>query len=61
MLKEYLKIGAGLILILVGLHSYNMSVESKIHYFANGIWVGIGICSVIIGLVGVLRASKQKV
>lgn len=47
MKRNYIFLLIGILLIAVGFFSYNMDVDSKTHYFINGIWVGLGISFIV--------------
>lgn len=60
MKKTYIYLAVGLILALFAINNFRFEVDSKAHYFVNGIICGVGLSVAVVQLLKLKKSKSPK-
>lgn len=60
MKSKYLLIGLSILLIAFAIRNFSLDIDSRGHYFGNGILCGIGISLLVVQLLKLRKIQKDK-
>lgn len=60
MKKIYIYLALGLLMSLFGINNFRYEIDSKAHYFVNGIICGVGLSVVVVQLLKLRKPKTPK-